>query len=291
VWDALTKLELLRTEVTNRVLNDMWKNAVKYFIEMVREGQIKQSSDWKSGRIYSERWNKLMSGVFLKVCKDGAVYERLIESNHMLLLELFESLINTNGITIFLGSCFFKLIVVARYGAFWSSLLMGFIGNDIGSAVFFCSLFKSNGVTLLKHGEIRNITTNFFEKLPGLVDSGSVEYLLDTFVHYGAYVTIETCSDFQEKWKKVVNALLLSRISKERKENTVISLLHSASSRLGGRVHPVSELESYVLNKIREALADPFCDNAWGMVKEALNTVGKELYPLEKGSTPINMRQ
>lgn len=240
--DALTKLELLRTEVTNRVLNDMWKNAVKYFIEMVREGQIKQSSDWKSGRIYSERWNKLMSGVFLKVCKDGAVYERLIESNHMLLLELFESLINTNG-------------------------------NDIGSAVFFCSLFKSNGVTLLKHGEIRNITTNFFEKLPGLVDSGSVEYLLDTFVHYGAYVTIETCSDFQEKWKKVVNALLLSRISKERKENTVISLLHSASSRLGGRVHPVSELESYVLNKIREALADPFCDNAWGMVKEALNTV------------------
>lgn len=108
--------------------------------------------------------------------------------------------------------------------------------------------------------------------MPTLLASPSLPQLLGALVAYGTH-TGDTAA-FQAAWKKTVQALLLSALSKERKEAAITQLLKSTppSSGLLGKVPWVHELERYVANKLQSSL-DTDEAPGWEMAKAAFRSV------------------
>ena len=97
--------------------------------------------------------------------------------------------------------------------------------------------------------------------------------LLGAFISYGALT--HDVSSFQKGWRKIVDAVLLSTLPTEIKENSLQLLFKSASRAFEERVAPLAELDSYVLNKMKASVADPEAGNAWAMVEGALGAHGE----------------
>ena len=150
-------------------------------------------------------------------------------------------------------------------------MLMGFSGKVVGSAIILEQLLGKIGPQVLKDNQT---TASFFlEKMVDILESETVEHLLAAFVSYGAHSADPVA--FQEAWKKTINALMMSeRLSKEKKESAIILLLNSASGNLSGKVTPVPQLDSYVVNKMRSALPEAYTENAWRLVQDALGATG-----------------
>lgn len=89
---------------------------------------------------------------------------------------------------------------------------------------------------------------------------------------YGTHTDATTT--FQAAWKKIVQTLLLSALSKDRKEVAIIQLLKSTppSSGLAGKLPCVKELEGYVANKLQSSLETDETPG-WEMAKAAFRSV------------------
>lgn len=59
---------------------------------------------------------------------------------------------------------------------------------------------------------------------------------------------------FQRAWGRNIRALLVSSLEKERKETAVIQLFKSTPTLLQGKLPFVQELDTYVVNKMRESI-------------------------------------
>jgi hypothetical protein len=147
----------------------------------------------------------------------------------------------------------------------------GIIGKAIGSAVFAEQLLAKVGAETLANDRARDLAGDFFlEKLRGLLEPTTVEHLLSAFVSYGAHS--DDSASFSDAWKKMIHALMMSALPKEKKEDSIILLIDSASSSLSDIVSPVPEMDSYIFNKMKSALPEKEPTNAWRLVKNALKS-------------------
>jgi hypothetical protein len=104
-----------------------------------------------------------------------------------------------------------------------------------------------------------------------LLSSPSQDLLLSALIAYG--ISAGDGQAFQESWGKTIRALLFSSIGKERKEAGVIHILKSTPTTLHGKLPFISELESYVINKLRANLeANEVA--GWEMIKFAIHSSG-----------------
>jgi hypothetical protein len=143
------------------------------------------------------------------------------------------------------------------------------IGKAIGSAVFAEQLLAKAGTEILTNDRVRELARDFFlNKLRGMLEPTTVEHLLAAFVSYGAQS--DDAASFSGAWGKMIIALMMSALPKEKKEDSIILLIDSASSSFVDKVSPVPELSGYVVNKMRSCLPEKEPTNAWRLVKSAL---------------------
>ncbi|KAF8537591.1 hypothetical protein BDD12DRAFT_744486 [Trichophaea hybrida] len=238
--NGLVKLDRLGIEMSTKVLNGVWKKVEESVVNIAKAERANTTENGALLRRCGEAWTKLVVGVLKQLPKNGVVYEAVVKSNVAILAELIESLLATSG-------------------------------KAVGTAIFLEDLLAKVGTELLQDKRSLEITWSFFlDKFPSILKPETVEHLLKAFVSYGAYTNDATA--FQEAWKKTIHALMMSNLPKEKKENSIVLLLNSASSSLADKVSPVPELDTYIVNKMRSALPEAGSSNAWVLVKDALNT-------------------
>ncbi|KAI5821211.1 hypothetical protein BZA77DRAFT_2525 [Pyronema omphalodes] len=238
---GLVKLDTqkLGKDVSKNVLDVAWAKAEQSVIAAIkaeREATENGLAVIKMG----ESWTRLCVGALKQLSKDGAVYELVVKSNISVLRELIDSLVATNG-------------------------------KCIGAATFLQLLLTKIGTELLHDTASKESTWNFFaNKLTDILHAETAEHLLEAFVSYGAHV--DDSAALQDAWAKTVHALMMSELPKEKKETCFILLLNSASVHLADKISPISELDSYIVNKMRASLPEEATSNSWVLVKDALNT-------------------
>lgn len=138
-------------------------------------------------------------------------------------------------------------------------------------------LLAAVGTEVLQDSPSLEITQAFFHhQFPSMLEGETIEHLFEAFISYGAHSG--NPAEFQEAWKIVIPALLTSStLPEEKKENSVILLLKSAAAAGSGALAdkappPVPELDGYIEGKLRKALPEAEINNAWLLVKDALNT-------------------
>ena len=155
-------------------------------------------------------------------------------------------------------------------------------------------LLAAVGTEVLQDSPSLEITQAFFHhQFPTMLEGETVEYLFEAFISYGAHS--RDPAKFQESWKIVIPALLTSStLPEEKKENSVILLLKSTAAGSGALADkappPVPELDGYIESKLRKALPEAEINNAWLLVKDALNTHSRETSPLHtRTSLTVNI--
>jgi len=260
--NGLVRLDRLGKDIATKVLNDVWKKVEGLAVNIVKAERADTTENGASLRKCGEAWTRLVAGVLKELPKNGVVYEAVVKSNVAILAELVESILATNGI-------------------YYAFSLAGSrdthrrIGKAVGAAIFFENLLAKVGAELLQDKGSLEITWDFLlGKFPSILEPETVEHLLEAFVSYGTHTNDATA--FREAWKKIINTLMMSTLSKEKKENSIALLLNSASSSLADKVSPVPELDMYIVNKMRSALPETSSSSTWILVKDALNTTSED---------------
>jgi hypothetical protein len=244
-------------EEQKRFLKEVW-GVVEETVAQIVRSEHSDSKGSTTTKDSGDRWVLLVTEVLKRVPRDSIVYQTIWESGVALLSELTQKLVATDGM------CSFSSLL-----KFSNDIL----GKATGSASFLQLLFSNLGAELLRDDNVHQLAAEFFEKFSSLIQPESVVDLLGAFISYG--VVTHDVSSFQEGWRKVVNAVLLSTLPTEIKENSLQLLFNSASGAFGERVAPLAELDSYVLNKMKASLADPEAENAWVTVEGALGAHGE----------------
>ncbi|KAA8914542.1 hypothetical protein FN846DRAFT_926712 [Sphaerosporella brunnea] len=233
--NGLMKLHRAGQDTTFKFLGQVWGKVQDSIIDTLKSER--SGTEGSAVGRCGERWVRLMVGVLKQLPRDGVVYDAVIKSNVGILAELIETLLVTNG-------------------------------KATGSAVFAEQLLAKLGAEALASDRAREVAGDFFlEKLRGLLEPITIEPLLSAFVSYGAH---SEAASFSEPWKKMIHALMMSELPKDKKEDAITLLIDSASGSLSDKVSPVPELDSYIVNKMRSSLPEKEPTNAWKLVKNAL---------------------
>ncbi|KAG0636507.1 hypothetical protein HOY80DRAFT_1088364 [Tuber brumale] len=125
---------------------------------------------------------------------------------------------------------------------------------------------------VLKIEEVKKSVASFFaDHAPELMSSPSWRQLLSGLIACARKAAGE--ESFQRAWDKNISALLISSLKRERKEAAVFQLLKSTPTLLQGKLPFVQELDTYVVNKMRESINT---DNSmgWEIMRAAMASSG-----------------
>ncbi|PUU79929.1 hypothetical protein B9Z19DRAFT_976980 [Tuber borchii] len=125
---------------------------------------------------------------------------------------------------------------------------------------------------VLKIEEVKRSVVSFFaDHAPELMSSPSWKQVLSGLIACASKAAGE--ESFQRAWDRNIRELLVSSLEKERKEAAVIQLFMSTPALLQGKLPFVQELDTYVVNKMRESINT---NNAmgWEIMRAAMASSG-----------------
>jgi len=117
----------------------------------------------------------------------------------------------------------------------------------------------------------QSVESFFVDHAPEFMSSPSWKQVLSGLVAYASKAAGE--ESFQRAWDKNIRALLVPSFEKERREAAVIQLFKSTPPLLQGKLPFVQELDTYVVNKMRESINT---DNTigWETMRAAMASSG-----------------